>query len=264
MGHQSNDARKALRAYARDLQSAAGSRAVVSSVGTSKQDDASTQFSGSGAPHQLAIAAVVVCVVLLGGIGFASATNTTPTAKGRHAVSVSARSASVVAAFARTGTVSTTQAVRAFNDLGMARSASALDVAAGTGIDSSPEVQQALMYLIAAVHEKLTSNGYVSEFDFDIGAAVYSLETAVVRPPGLSADWVPPGLGGTPPGQDEFWTPPGQNDDFQAPGQDPGFAPPGQEDEGPSNSASDKATGGGKGTAPGLSKDKPGTGGGSP
>jgi len=229
MGHQSNDARKALRAYARDLQSAAGSRAVVSSVGTSKQDDASTQFSGSGAPHQLAIASVVVCVVLLGGIGFASATNTTSTARAQNPVPISARSASVVAAFARTGSASTTQAVRAFNDLGMTRSANALDAATGTGTDLSPEVQEALMYLIAEVHEKLTANGFVSELDFDIGAVVHSLEAAVVRPPGLG-DWIPPGLGGTPPGLDPGFTPPGQ--DGFTPGQD-GFTPPGQDSEKP-------------------------------
>ncbi len=262
MGHQSNDARKALRAYARHLQSAAGSGAVVSSVGTSKQDDASAQLSGSGAPHQLAIAAVVVCVVLLGGIGFASATTTAPAAQGQRAVPVSARSASVVATFARAGSVSTTQAVRAFNDLGMSRSASALDVAAGTGIDSSPEVQQALMYLIAAVHEKLATNGFVSELDFDIGAAVHALESAVVRPPGLSADWTPPGLGGTPPGQ--LWTPPGQDPGPTPAGQDPGFVPPGQEKEDPSASVLEKATGGGKSAAPGLNKDKPEKGSGKP
>ncbi len=226
MGHHSNEARKALRAYARDLQSAAGSGDIVSSVGTSKQDDASTQFSGSGAPHQLAIAAVVVCVVLLGGIGFASATNNAPTAKGQHAVPVSARSASVVAAFARAGSVSTIQAVRAFNDLGMTRSASALDAAAGTGTDLSPEVQEALMYLIAEVHEKLTANGFVSELDFDIGAVVHSLEAAVVRPPGINGDWAPPGLGeSVPPGLGD-WVPPGLGE--KPPGQD-GPAPPGQD-----------------------------------
>jgi hypothetical protein len=45
------------------------------SMGTPKQGDAPTQFRGSGAPHQLAIAAAVVCVVLLGGIGFVNATS---------------------------------------------------------------------------------------------------------------------------------------------------------------------------------------------
>ena len=238
MGHQSNDARKALRAYARDLQSAAGSGAVALSVGTSKQDDASTQFSGSGAPHQLAIAAVVVCVVLLGGIGFASATNTSPTAKGQQAVPVSARSASLVAAFARAGSVSTIQAVRAFNDLGMTRSANALDAAAGTGTDLSPEVQEALMYLIAEVHDKLTANGFVSEVDFDIGAAVHSLESAAVLPPRLNGDWAPPGLGDWAPPGLGVWVPPGLRgtppglDPESTPGQD-GFTPPGQDSEKP-------------------------------
>lgn len=228
MGHHSNEARKALRAYARDLQSAAGSGAVALSVGTSKQDDASAQFSGSGAPHQLAIAAVVVCVVLLGGIGFASATTTTPTAKGQQAVPVSARSATVVAAFARAGSVSTIQAVRAFNDLGMTRSANALDTATGAGTDLSPEVQQALMYLIAEVHDKLTANGFVSELDFDIGAAVHSLEAAAVRPPGFNGVWVPPGLGeSVPPGLGK-WVPPGLGE-WVLLGQDPGSTPPGQD-----------------------------------
>jgi hypothetical protein len=120
------------------------------------------------------------------------------------------------------------------------------------------------MYLIAAVHEKLATNGFVSELDFDIGAAVHALESAVVRPPGLSSDWVPPGLRGTPPGQGELWVPPGQELGPTPAGQNPGFVPPGQEIEGTSESGSDKATGGGKGAAPGLSADKPDTGGGRP
>jgi hypothetical protein len=116
MGHESNDARKALRAHACDLHTAAHISGSVASIATPKQDDAPTQFLGSGAPHQLAIAAAVVRVVLLWGIGFVNATDP---ARNDLANPPSAQVASAVTVFVRTGDVSTRPAIRAFNDLGL-------------------------------------------------------------------------------------------------------------------------------------------------
>jgi len=248
MGHQSNEARKALRAYARDLQSTAG-RSAVSFAGEPKQGDAPIQSSGSGAPHQLAIVAAVVCVALLGGIGFATAVKSPPQAESQQAIPLSAQSASASAVLARAGGASTTQAIRAFNELGMSRSASALSSAEGTGTASSTVVQEALANLLVVVGARLEASGEVSEADIDVALAVSVLEKAVL-PHGLDADNLPPGLGGTtPPGQNPLWTPPGQDPDPAPPGQDDDFTPPGQDDDF---------------TPPGQDKEKPERGGGRP
>ncbi|GMQ93995.1 MAG: hypothetical protein BMS9Abin12_1477 [Acidimicrobiia bacterium] len=273
MGHQSDDARKALRAYARDLHATANLGGFSSSVGTSKQGDAPIQSSGSGAPHQLAIAAAIVSVVLLGGIGIASAANSVPDADSQHATPLSAQPASVTAVFARTGSVPTNQAIQAFIDLGMTRSMNALIAAAGTGIDSSAAVQLALAGVLAVTSEKLTAHGTVTESDLDVALAVTTLEQAV-RPPGLDPNRLPPGLGGTPPGQDDDFVPPGRNDLFVPPGQDNDFVPPGQDElfvpQGqdpnlvPPGQNEDKENPGGRENAPGQNKEEPGRGSGKP
>ena len=165
MGHQSNDARDALRAYADDLHTSAVRGGVASPVGASKQDDAPTQFLGSGAPHQFAIAAAVVCVVLLGGIGFVNATSTTDPARDELTNPPSAQTASAVAVFARTGDVSTSHAIRAFNDLGLSRAAEALDVAASAGTDSSPAVKLALTELVDAIDKRVGVDQPIVEED---------------------------------------------------------------------------------------------------
>jgi len=256
MGHQNSKAISALRAYARDLEATARGGAV-SAVGASKQDDASTRFPGSGAPHQLAIAAVVVCVVLLGGIGIAAATFASPTTNGQHSILPSALPESVEVVISRAGGVSAIQAVQAFNDLGMTRAVNALNAAAGAGTDSSPNVQDALEALIGVTRDKLTQHGYVSETDLDIALAIMAYETAT-RPPGLDLDRLPPGQGGTPPGQDPIWTPPGQDPVFTPPGQDPVFTPPGQDpDFTPPGQDKDF-------TPPGQDKENPGRGGDKP
>jgi hypothetical protein len=239
MGHQSDDARNALRAYARDLQATANRSGFAAPVGTSKQGDAPIQFLGSGAPHQLAIAAAVVCVVLLGGIGFAAARPAADTGN-QQPSSISAQPTALSAVLARAGNGSTAQAIQAFNDLGMSRSVTALRTAGGTSIDSSPAFQGALAYLLSVVEKRLATEGRVNEDDLDVALAVMALEDAV-RPPGLDLDRIVPGLGRTPPGLDP---------DFIPSGQDPNFIPPGQED----------GDSGGREDPPGRDRDKPDNG----
>jgi hypothetical protein len=245
MGHQSNDARKALHAYARDLHSTAGRGGFASPVGTSKQGDAPNQFLGSGAPHQLAIAAAVVCVVLLGGIGLAAA-RPAADAGNQQARSMSTRPTALSAVLPPAGNGSTAQAIRAVNDLGMSRSVTALRTVGGTRIDSSPAFQDGLAYLLSVVENRLATEGRVNEADLDVALAIMALEDAA-RPPGLDLGRIVPGLGDTPPGQ---------NPEFIPPGQDPEFIPRGQE-EGDSSSRENP---------PGQDKDKQdnGKGGGKP
>ena len=242
MGHQSNDARSALRAYARDLQTSAHRGGVASPVGAPKQDDAPTQFLGSGAPHQLAIAAAVVCVVLLGGIGFARATSTEAPAELLQASPASAPSGSWAAVLTRDSNVSTAQAIRAFSDLGLSRSADILRSAGESGIDTSPAFQQALAHLVSVIDKRISATGHVDENDLGVTLAVIALEDAV-RPPGLDVNRIAPGLGGTPPGLDPAFVPPGQDPAFVPPGQDPDFTPPGQSKEKPDNAKPDKDEG---------------------
>lgn len=243
MGHPTDDATRALRAYASDLQSTAQRGGLVSLVGASKQDDASVRFSGSGAPHQMALAAAVACVVLLGGIGLANSAGSTPPTQSEPVAASMSRPASFDAVFARAGNITTVNAIRAFADLGMTRSVAALSVASDAGVDSTPGVTGAVSSLFSVVADSLTRTGTVSESDLDVALAVAVLEQAA-RPPGLDPNRVSPGLGGTPPGQDPAWIPPGQDPEFVPPGQDPEFVPPGQE-RGPET---------GKLDAPGQSK----------
>jgi|GEM_PF-6795378 len=227
MGHQSNDAREALRAYARDLHTAASRGGSVASIGTSKQDDAPTQFLGSGAPHQLAIAAAVVCVVLLGGIGLARVTSSESPSE-QQVTATGAPSDSWAAVLTRDSNVSTAQAVRAFSDLGLYRSADVVRAAGESGNDASPAFQQALAFLVSVVETQISTAGHVDEADLGVTLAIIALEDAA-RPPGLDADRLAPGLGGTPPGLDPTFVAPGQDPDFVPPGQDPEFVAPGQD-----------------------------------
>jgi hypothetical protein len=196
-----------------------------------------------------------VCVVLLGGIGFAAA-RPTADAGNLQARSIATEPTALSAVLARAGSGSTAQAILAFHDLGMSRSVNALRTAGGTSIDSSPAFQGALAYLVAVVEKRLTTEGHVNETDLDVALAVMALEDAV-RPPDLDHDWIVPGLGGTPPGLDPDF-PPGQNPDFIPPGQDPDFppgqkpdfTPPGQEDRDSS----------GRQNPPGQDRDKPDNG----
>jgi hypothetical protein len=240
MGHQSNDARSALRAYARDLQTTAQRGGVASPVGASKQDDAPTQFLGSGAPHQLAIAAAVVCVVLLGGIGFAAATSTEAPSELLQAGPTSAPSGSWAAVVTRDVNVSTAQAIQAFSDLGLSRSADIVASAGESGIDASPAFQQALADLVSVVDKRISATGHVDENDLGVTLAVKALEEAV-RPPGLDVNRIAPGLGRTAPGLDPTFLAPGQDPNFVPPSQDPKFTPPGQIKEKPDKAKQDKA-----------------------
>jgi hypothetical protein len=239
MGHQSTDAGSALRAYARDLQTSAHRGGVASTVGAPKQDDAPTQFLGSGAPHQLAIAAAVVCVVLLGGIGFARVTSSEPSAAQQQATSARAPSDSWSAVLTRDSNVSTAQAVRAFSDLGLYRSADVVRSAGESGNDASPAFRKALAYLVSVVERQISTAGHVDETDLGVTLAIMALEDAA-RPPGLDADKLGPGLGGIPPGLDPTFVAPGQDPDFVPPGQDPAFVPPGLDKDKPDKDKPDK------------------------
>jgi hypothetical protein len=257
MAHQSNQARQALRAYARDLHTTESRGRFAASIGTPKQDDAPTQFLGSGAPHQLAIAAAVVCVVLLGGIGFVSATNATDPAGDELTNPPSAQAASAVAVFARAGGATTSQAIRAFSDLGLPRAAEALDVAASAGTDSSPAVRLALAELVVAIDNRINSYQPVVEGEMAISLAIAGLESAV-RPPGLEPNRVPPGLGGTRPGQDPAWLAQVRDNGILKPTADPILVPPKMDKPEPED------TDNGRDTAPGQQKENPGRGGGKP
>ena len=261
MGHQSNDARDALRAYARDLHTAASRGGSVASIGTSKQDDAPTQFLGSGAPHQLAIAAAVVCVVLLGGIGFVNATSAPDPAGDELTNPPSAQAVSAVSVFARTGGGSTSQAIRAFSALGLPRAAEALDVAASAGTDSSPAVMLAVAELVDAIDDTIGAEQQIVEEDMVISLAIAELESAV-RPPGLDPDRLRPGLGGIPPGQDPVWLDEVRNSGILSPTEDPILVPPEKDKTEPQDSAVDN--GSGRDTAPGQQEEKPDRGGGKP
>ena len=251
MGHQSNEAMEALRAYARDLHTVANRSGSVASIGTSKQDDAPTQFRGSGAPHQLAIAAAVVCVVLLGGIGFVNATNAPDPAGDEVTNPPSAQAVSAVAVFARTGGVSTSQAIRAFSALGLPRAAEALDVATSAGTDSSPAVKLALAALVDAIDKRVDADQPIVEEDMEISLAIAALESAV-RPPGLDPNRLRPGLGETPPGQDPVWLAEVRDNGILRPTVDPILVPP------------EKDKDNGRDTAPGQQNEKPERDGGKP
>jgi hypothetical protein len=211
----------------------------------------------------LAIAAAVVCVVLLGGIGFVSATNASDPAGDELTNPPSAQAVSAVAVFARTGGASTSQAIRAFSNLGLPRAAEALDVATSAGTDSSPAVRLALTELVDAIDSKISADQPVVEEDMAISLAIAGLESAV-RPPGLDLNWLSPGLGGTPPGQDPVWLAEVRDNGIVGPTEDPILVPPDKDKvkAEPHAEADDK--GNGRDTAPGQQNEKPARGGGKP
>jgi hypothetical protein len=261
MGHQSNEATEALRAYARDLHITASRGGSSASIGASKQGDAPAQFFGSGAPHQLAIAAAVVCVVLLGGIGLAAATNYAPAATDEPMDLPSAQTASAVAVLAGTGSGSTSQAIRAFSDLGLPRAAEALEAAAGAGTDSSPAVETALAEVVATVNGLIAADRPISQDDVALSLAITELESTV-WPPGLDPDRVGPSLGGIPPGLDTTWLDSVRTDGILRPTDDPILVPTKKDKTEAQEDADPQGTG--RDTAPGQQKDKPQRGGGKP
>jgi hypothetical protein len=255
MGHQSNDAGKALRAYARDLQSSATRASFAPSVGTSKQDDAPNQLLGSGAPHQLAIAAAVVCVVLLGGIGLAAATNPNDSSKTGLTNPATAQADASSAVLLVTSDMSTPNAIRAFNDLGLSRAANALDAAAGAGIDSSPAVQQAVERIFDIIDARLDSAESVGQSEVTIALAIADLESAV-QPPGLDIALVRSGHENLPPGLDDVWLEQVKRRGIPDPADEAILVPPGHTKADPQ--------GNGRDSAPGQTKDKPEKGGDKP
>jgi hypothetical protein len=255
MGHQSNDARKALLAYARDLHSTAGRGGFVSPVGTSKRDDAPNQFLGSGAPHQLAIAAAVVCVVLLGGIGLATATNSADAPKTGPTQPASVQVEGTSARLINAERMSTPNAIRALHDLGLSRAADALDTAAGAGIDSSPAVLRAIQRIFDITDVRLDSAQQVRETEVIMALAIADLEAAT-RPRGLDIAQVRSGRENLSPGLNIVWLEQVRKRSTIASTENPTLIPPGQIKAKKPNTARD--------SAPGQAKEKPEKGGGKP
>ncbi len=231
MGYRHDDSLAALRAYARELD-AATTRGELVAVGGLDQDGAPARGSGSGGPRQLAIAAVAAGVVLIGSIGIAAASGIwlDPTS------SVSSAGSTVrqqrTTQDASPGSPSTIQAVKAFNTIGMPRSAAAVETALDTGMDTDPSFVGALERVREVVADYLAKGRAFDESTGPLGEAVNSL-LAAIGPPGLDPSWLPPGQGGTPPGQDPSFVVPGEGRTFIPPGQDPAFTPPGREMQAP-------------------------------
>jgi hypothetical protein len=206
----------------------------------------------------LAIAAAVVCVVLLGGIGLAAAINSTPTATSELTNPPIAQSASAVTVLARNGSVSSINAIRAFSDLGLSRAAEALDAATIADVDSTPAVQQALGKLLDIINAKLKTAETIDQQIVVISLAIADLESAVsaIRPPGLDITYASPGHGGTPPGLNEAWLEQVRSRGILSPAKEPILVPPGHE--------KDDRPGKGLDTAPGQTKEKPEKSGGKP
>jgi hypothetical protein len=255
MGHQSDDARNALRAYARDLHATANRGGFAAPVGTSKQGDAPIQFLGSGAPHQLAIAAAVVCVVLLGGIGLAAATNSADVPEADLTQKAIALEESSSAALITTERISTPNAIRALHDLGLSRAAGALDEAADAGLDSSPAVQQAVDRLFTIIGTRLDSADQIRENEVVMALAIADLESAA-RPRGLDIAQVRSGSADLPPGLDDVWLEQVRKRSTVDSTESSTLLPPGQIRDQKPNAVRD--------SAPGQTKEKPEKGSGKP
>jgi hypothetical protein len=158
----------------------------------------------------------------------------------------------------------TATAVRALNEHGLTQAAQNVLLAMSAGTDESPAVTEALEVVFDRIDALVASGASVTEADSELAAALVILEEAT-RPPGLDPDRLPPGQGGTPPGQDPTFTPPGQDPTFTPPGQDPTFTPPGQDPTftppgqdptftPPSQGDTAQGNGNGSGTAPKAGK----------
>jgi len=228
MGHRNDDALSALRAYARDLDATPGSGSLQV-VGGSDQDGAYGNKPGSsGAPHQLAIAAVAVGVVLIGSIGIVSARSTSGVNIGSTPSVSQTATAQPTTPDNLAHSRGMANAAKAYNSIGLVRTAAAIESAITSGMDASPAFMTALEDVRGIVASSVLSGAGLDESVEPLEDAVLALESSASRPPGLDADTVPPGQGGTPPGQDPTFTPPGQDPTFTPPGQDPTFTPPGQ------------------------------------
>jgi hypothetical protein len=233
MGHR-QDAIEALRAYARDVETTINGGAV-SSVGSTSQDDAAATSPAPGAPHLLAVSAVAASVVLVGAIAISGVIGMSEDANATPDASPTTLSTPVASG------PSSATAVRALNEHGLTQAAQNVLLAMSAGIDESPAATEALEAVFDRIDALVASGAPVTETDSELAAALAILEEAT-RPPGLDTDRLPPGQGGTPPGQDPTFTPPGQ---------DPTFTPPGQGDATQGNG---NGTTNGSGTAPEAGK----------
>jgi hypothetical protein len=219
MGHR-HDAIEALRAYARDVENTANG-GVVSPVGSTNQDDAAATGPAHGAPHLLAASAVAASVVLVGAIAISGIVGMS-----RDADPAAGTSQTTLSTPATPAPLTAT-AVRALNEHGLTQAAQNVLLAMSAGTDESPEVADALQAVLDRIDAIVASGVAVTNADPDLETALANLEEAT-RPPGLDPDRLPPGQGGTAPGQDPTFVQPGQDPTFVQPGRgENGDAPQG-------------------------------------
>jgi hypothetical protein len=228
MGHR-HEAVEALRAYARDLETTIGD-GVPLRVGSADQDDAAASVSGPGAPH-LGLLTAAAGVVLVGSVGILSAFigSGSPSEAVGGAMPEAAPGSTVAVTTDASTSFYAARASMRFTTLGFADAAAAVSAAVTDGTIDRSDVRAA----IDRVLHLTLDVGDLADLDPDARAevdAAVALLVGITRPPGLDPDRMPPGQGGTPPGQDDTFVPPGQDDTFVPPGQDDTFVPPGQDD----------------------------------
>jgi hypothetical protein len=229
MGHR-HDATEALRAYARDIESTIGDGAVER-VGSTHQGDVAASRSGFGAPHHGLIAgAVGVALVGLVGAWFllAPPSNQVTQADAPTAPNQRIQTAAVSPRVVQSPSTPTAiRAVATFRAAGLEDAATAVAYAMEIGIDTRPEVVEAIDGVYAAL--AAFDSGFTNAATDDVSAAVDVL-LLVTHPPRLGPSRTSPGHGGTPPGQDDTFVPRGQDETVVPPGQDETFVPPGQDE----------------------------------
>jgi hypothetical protein len=168
-----------------------------------------------------------VGVVLVSVIALAAFLMTEPPSQGAEDVTVEASRPRIIETNP-TGAMAQ-RAVNLFRSNGLEIAAQMVENAVDAGLHTSPESVAAIAELSAlvAVHDGDPMANILA--DAKVVSALVRLNQAT-RPPGLDPNWIPPGLGGVPPGQDDDFVPPGQDDDFVPPGQDDDFVPPGRDD----------------------------------
>jgi len=224
---------EALRAYAREIEATVDAAAPVR-VGSSHQDEALSPSARKGAAPLLPLA--VVSFALVGAVALAATVGSSRTAISESTAPSSI--ATTTATIQKQATPNAERAVLLLASRGLTDTATVIEDLISSGMADEPSVAAAIEALRAVVETRSSLTARTLAFDPAVIAAIGLLEAAT-RPPGLDPDRIPPGQGGTPPGQDETFTPPGQDETFTPPGQDETFTPPGQ---GTTDPGSDKGS----------------------